>query len=71
MRDQGVWSCKGTESGTVFNEVELSLDEEDGWIDYDEKVRRPVPRRCIWTDEIWQSALPVSVTELASKIERA
>lgn len=36
---QGVWSCKGSESNTPFEEVELSLDEEDGWNDYDEKVR--------------------------------
>jgi hypothetical protein len=35
---KGIWSCKGTESGTKFDEVELSLEEPDGWTDYDEKV---------------------------------
>lgn len=36
---KGVWSCKGSESGTVFNDIELSLaEQDDGWTDYDEKV---------------------------------
>ncbi|KAK4706091.1 hypothetical protein P7C70_g94, partial [Phenoliferia sp. Uapishka_3] len=39
---KGVWSCKGAESNTKFTEVELSLDEEDGWTDYDEKSAQPV-----------------------------
>lgn len=36
-----MWSCKGSESNTPFGEVELSLEEPDGWTDYDEKVRSP------------------------------
>lgn len=36
--EQGVWSCKGSDSNTPFTEVELSLSEPDGWTDYDEKV---------------------------------
>ena len=35
---QGTWACKGAESNTPFDEVELSKDEAD-WNDYDEKVR--------------------------------
>lgn len=41
--EQGVWSCKGSESNTPFGEVELSLEEPDGWTDYDEKVRFSSP----------------------------
>jgi hypothetical protein len=33
---QGTWKCIGTNSGTVFPEVQL---EEGEWSDYDEKVR--------------------------------
>jgi hypothetical protein len=38
---QGAWTCKGIESGTVFDNVVF----EDGneWMDYDEKVS---VRRC-------------------------
>ncbi|GAA6041718.1 hypothetical protein JCM8097_003098 [Rhodosporidiobolus ruineniae] len=32
---KGTWTCKGAESGTVFDEVEL---EEGEWTDYDEKA---------------------------------
>ena len=32
---QGIWKCKGLESGTEFSEVDLSERE---WTDYDEKV---------------------------------
>ena len=32
---QGTWRCKGAESGTVFDEVDL---EEGEWVDYDEKA---------------------------------
>lgn len=39
---KGIWRCKGTDSGTVFSEVELMLDEPDGWMDYDEKSALPV-----------------------------
>ncbi|KAM0792790.1 hypothetical protein ACM66B_002559 [Microbotryomycetes sp. NB124-2] len=39
---KGTWSCVGVESGTKFDEVELSLDEPDGWTDYDEKAGAPV-----------------------------
>ena len=35
---QGTWTCKGAESNTPFTEVELSLDDLDGWTDYDEKA---------------------------------
>ncbi|KAI5477081.1 hypothetical protein MNV49_006880 [Pseudohyphozyma bogoriensis] len=38
---KGIWSCKGVESNTKFDEVELSLDEPDGWTDYDEKAQWP------------------------------
>ncbi|KAH7340424.1 DUF866-domain-containing protein [Rhizoctonia solani] len=36
---RGVWTCKGAESSTVFDEV--SLDERE-WTDYDEKAACPV-----------------------------
>ncbi|KAG9083071.1 hypothetical protein FS749_006322 [Ceratobasidium sp. UAMH 11750] len=36
---RGTWTCKGTESGTVFSEV--SLDDRE-WTDYDEKASQPV-----------------------------
>ncbi|CCF50288.1 hypothetical protein NDA11_001103 [Ustilago hordei] len=38
---QGQWTCKGTDSGTVFDKVEF---EEDGteWLDYDEKAGQEV-----------------------------
>lgn len=73
---KGTWSCKGTESGTVFNEVELSLDEPDGWTDYDEKVRFCQPCGSIRLELTLfplaeQSSEPVSVMEFESKIERA
>lgn len=35
---QGVWIGKGAESGTTFDEVEISLEEPE-YSDYDEKVR--------------------------------
>ncbi|BGP45132.1 hypothetical protein JCM10450v2_000949 [Rhodotorula kratochvilovae] len=38
---QGTWMCKGAESGTVFDEVELSKEEAD-WNDYDEKASESV-----------------------------
>ncbi|GAA5903398.1 hypothetical protein JCM6882_006537 [Rhodosporidiobolus microsporus] len=38
---KGVWTCKGSESNTVFDEVEISLDEPE-WNDYDEKSSAPV-----------------------------
>ncbi|GAA6005335.1 hypothetical protein JCM10207_002942 [Rhodosporidiobolus poonsookiae] len=34
---KGVWSVKGAESGTLFDEVEISADEPE-WTDYDEKA---------------------------------
>ncbi|KAG8839699.1 hypothetical protein FRC18_008419 [Serendipita sp. 400] len=34
----GIWTCKGVESGTVFEEVDLS---EGDWTDYDEKAKLP------------------------------
>jgi len=37
---QGIWKCKGTESGTVFDEVDLGGEGE--WVDYDEKASLPV-----------------------------
>ncbi|KAH8120289.1 hypothetical protein DFH11DRAFT_1559342 [Phellopilus nigrolimitatus] len=36
---KGIWKCKGTESGTVFTDVDLSERE---WTDYDEKAAQPV-----------------------------
>jgi len=36
---QGVWTCKGAESGTVFSDVEFTDGE---WTDYDEKSAQPV-----------------------------
>lgn len=36
---QGIWKCKGAESETVFDEVDLSEGE---WVDYDEKASLPV-----------------------------
>ncbi|GAA5859931.1 hypothetical protein JCM1840_001801 [Sporobolomyces johnsonii] len=38
---QGIWSAKGAESNTRFDEIELSLDELE-WNDYDEKAGAPV-----------------------------
>ncbi|EJD03985.1 DUF866-domain-containing protein, partial [Fomitiporia mediterranea MF3/22] len=35
----GIWKCKGTESGTIFSEVDLTEGE---WTDYDEKASQPV-----------------------------
>lgn len=35
---QGTWTCKGAQSNTPFEEVELSKEEAE-WNDYDEKVR--------------------------------
>ncbi|POY70797.1 hypothetical protein BMF94_6209 [Rhodotorula taiwanensis] len=34
----GVWTAKGAESGTVFDEVELSNESGNEWSDYDEKA---------------------------------
>ncbi|TFK77183.1 DUF866-domain-containing protein [Pluteus cervinus] len=36
---RGIWKCKGTESGTLFPEVDLSEGE---WTEYDEKSTLPV-----------------------------
>jgi len=36
---KGTWKCVGVESGTVFDDVELTEGE---WIDYDEKAALPV-----------------------------
>ncbi|KIM26063.1 hypothetical protein M408DRAFT_199463 [Serendipita vermifera MAFF 305830] len=46
---QGTWKCKGTDSGTVFDEVDF---EEGEWTDYDEKASLPVSIMAIeskWT----------------------
>ncbi|KAF9535364.1 hypothetical protein CPB83DRAFT_841630 [Crepidotus variabilis] len=48
---EGTWKCVGTESGTVFSEVELAEGE---WSDYDEKA-----------------SLPVNISKIDSKWERA
>ncbi|KAI0274766.1 DUF866-domain-containing protein [Gloeopeniophorella convolvens] len=37
---RGTWKCVGAESGTPFNEV--TFEDEDGWVDYDEKAKVPV-----------------------------
>ncbi|GAA5856384.1 hypothetical protein JCM8547_008717 [Rhodosporidiobolus lusitaniae] len=34
---KGIWSAKGAESGTKFEEIEISLQEPE-WVDYDEKA---------------------------------
>ncbi|KII93877.1 hypothetical protein PLICRDRAFT_36098 [Plicaturopsis crispa FD-325 SS-3] len=36
---RGTWKCRGAESGTVFDDVDLSEGE---WVDYDEKAAVPV-----------------------------
>ncbi|VDB99708.1 unnamed protein product [Peniophora sp. CBMAI 1063] len=36
---RGIWTAKGSESGTPFTEVDLSDGE---WVDYDEKAALPV-----------------------------
>ncbi|KZT61310.1 DUF866-domain-containing protein [Calocera cornea HHB12733] len=36
---QGMWECKGAESGTKFGEIELGEGE---WTDYDEKAKQSV-----------------------------
>ncbi|GAA5957260.1 hypothetical protein JCM3765_000406 [Sporobolomyces pararoseus] len=38
---KGVWSAKGAESNTKFEEIDLSLEESE-WNDYDEKASAPV-----------------------------
>lgn len=35
---QGTWTAKGAESGTVFDEIDLSNESGNEWSDYDEKV---------------------------------
>lgn len=58
----------------MFDEVELSLSEPDGWTDYDEKVRAvSPPNRAGQLTYVYvsQSSVPVSVMEFESKIERA
>lgn len=61
----------------MFNEVELSLDEPDGWTDYDENVRL-YPFVILYFRllllillHLSQSSQPVGVSEFESKIERA
>ncbi|KAH6917474.1 hypothetical protein BKA70DRAFT_1367901 [Coprinopsis sp. MPI-PUGE-AT-0042] len=39
FQPQGIWKCVGAESGTVFDEVDLTEGE---WNDYDEKSKLPV-----------------------------
>ncbi|KAG8928801.1 hypothetical protein FRC03_012687 [Tulasnella sp. 419] len=36
---KGIWKCRGAESGTIFDEVDL---DEGEWTEYDEKARQPV-----------------------------
>lgn len=39
---QGTWTAKGAESGTVFDEIDLSNESGNEWSDYDEKVCLPL-----------------------------
>ncbi|KAI0068428.1 DUF866-domain-containing protein [Artomyces pyxidatus] len=36
---RGIWKCRGAESGSSFDEVDL---DEGEWVDYDEKAKLPV-----------------------------
>ena len=66
---QGEWKCKGAESGTVFNEVDL---DEGEWVDYDEKVTADMLHLISITDNrISQAALPVGVSDIESRWTRA
>ncbi|KAG8684228.1 hypothetical protein FRC09_015528 [Ceratobasidium sp. 395] len=55
---RGTWTCKGTDSGTVFSEV--VLDDRE-WTDYDEKARVSPG----------QASAPVGVMEIKSEWVRA
>ncbi|KWU41223.1 DUF866-domain-containing protein [Rhodotorula sp. JG-1b] len=35
---KGTWTAKGAESGTVFDEIDLSNESGNEWSDYDEKA---------------------------------
>jgi hypothetical protein len=51
FRLQGVWKCVGVDSGTVFDEVDLSEE----WTDYDEKVSR-LPSSRFLCEASWLTA---------------
>jgi len=53
---QGTWECVGVDSGTVFQDVDLSEGE---WVDYDEKVSRSPSTRSFW-EASRLTAFPVS-----------
>ena len=74
---KGVWSAKGAESNTKFEEIDLSLEESE-WNDYDEKVSYPLarPRKLrTWIDlsriYTFQASAPVSIMEFETRIDRA
>lgn len=75
---QGTWACKGAESNTPFDEVELSKDEAD-WNDYDEKVRSlsPSPSSLLFAGARAHDLLRsqagegVSIMDLETRIQRA
>lgn len=71
---QGIWKCVGQESGTVFDEVDLSEGE---WVDYDEKVNCSrlisAKTKCLlfFFGLVSQAAQPVGVSQIESEWARA
>lgn len=74
---KGTWTAKGAESGTVFDEIDLSNESGNEWSDYDEKVcAADSSRRSEFapTDGISsasQAGTSVSIMEFETKIARA
>lgn len=64
---QGIWKCKGIESGTPFSEVDLIEGE---WTDYDEKVGVSLIWRLNLLNVI-KATQPVSVMNIESEWSRA
>jgi hypothetical protein len=73
---RGTWQCKGLGSGTVFKNIEF---EEGEWFDYDEKVGAiyTFTSFTFLSDDLHsrlthkKANVPVSVTEIETKIDRA
>jgi hypothetical protein len=74
---QGTWTAKGAESGTVFDEIDLSNESGNEWSDYDEKVRLPLQSsttlsfRPLTQSPARQAGTSVSIMEFETKIARA
>lgn len=74
---QGTWTAKGAESGTVFDEIDLSNESGNEWSDYDEKVRLPFQSstnlsfRPLTQSPARQAGTSVSIMDFETKIARA